>query len=89
VKASATPINLSEELRNDSELGFKVAATNLVANLQGQLAEFKERVKNSPEEYKIVEKPGYKGAASMNVVDLMLLAGMGVFFLWSRKTKLA
>jgi rhombotail lipoprotein len=89
VKASATPINLSEELRNDSELGFKAAATNLVANLQGQLAEFKERVKNSPEEYKIVEKPGYKGAASMNVVDLILLAGMGAFFLWSRKTKLA
>lgn len=87
VKASATPINLSEELRNDSELGFKQAATNLVANLQGQLADFKERVKNSPEEFKIVEKPGYKGAGSMGGVDLILLSGMGAFFLWSRKTK--
>jgi rhombotail lipoprotein len=89
VKASATPVNLTEELRNNSELGFKGAATNLVANLQGQLAEFKDRVKNSPEEFKIVEKPGYKGAGSMNVVDLILLAGMGAFFLWSRRTKSA
>jgi rhombotail lipoprotein len=87
VKASATPINLNEELRTDSALGFQQAATNLVANLQVQLAEFRDRVKNSPEEFKIVEKPGYTGAGSMGGVDLMLLSGMGAFFLWSRKTK--
>lgn len=87
VKASATPVNLSEELRNDSELGFKQAATNLVANLQVQLADFKDRVKNSPEEFKVVEKPGYKGAGGMGGLDLMFLSGMGAFFLWSRKTK--
>lgn len=87
VKASATPINLNEELRSDSALGFQQAATNLVANLQMQLADFRERVKNSPEEFKIVEKPGYKGAGSMGGVDLILLSGVGAFFLWSRKTK--
>ncbi|MGA3283496.1 MAG: rhombotarget lipoprotein [Verrucomicrobiota bacterium] len=87
IKASATPVNLSEQLRIDSERGFNQATTNLVSNLQDQLTLFKERVKSSPEEFKVVAKPGYKGAASLGGLDLILVAGMGVFFLWSRRTK--
>lgn len=50
IKGAATPINLGEALRDDSEAGFKAAATNLVSALEGQLADFKERAKKSPEE---------------------------------------
>lgn len=89
IKGSATPINLSEQLRGDSERGFNAAATNLVDNLQGQLALFKDRVKSSPQEFPVVRKPGYSGAASLGGVDLLLLAGMGAgaMFWPTRKSK--
>jgi len=87
IKASATPINLKEGLRDDSEHGFEQAATNLVTNLQEQLAQFKERVKSSPEEFKVVAKPGYSGAGAMDGFDVALLAAMGAGFLALPKAK--
>lgn len=87
VKASSTPINLTEELRRDSEMGLKIAATNLVSNLQEQLALFKEHVKDSPDDIKIVTKPGYTGAGALGGLDVLLVAGLGAFSLWSRKNK--
>jgi len=87
IKAAATPINLSEQLRRDSDLGFNQAATNMVANLQEELQSFRERVKSSPTEFKVVAKPGYKGGGSLGGLDLLMLAGMGSFFLWLRKTR--
>jgi len=87
VKASATPVNLSEELRDNSEQGYQRAATNMTANLQVELAQFKDRVKSSPEEYKVVAKPGYSGAGAIDGLDLVLLATMGAGFLAQRKIK--
>ena len=87
IKASATPINLSEELRDDSEQGYQQAATNMVTNLQEELAQFKERVKSSPEEYKVVERPGYSGMGAIDVFDLALLSTVGAGFLALRKAK--
>jgi rhombotail lipoprotein len=87
IKASATPINLKEGLRDDSESGFEQASTNLVANLQEELAQFKDRVKSSPEEFKIVAKPGYTGAGAIDGLDLALLSTMGAGFLALRKAK--
>lgn len=89
IKASATPVNLKEGLRDDSQRGFEQAATNLVANLQEQLAEFKERVKSSPEEFKVVAKPGYKGAAAVDAIDLGMVAAMGAGFMCLRRKKVA
>lgn len=89
IRAGATPVNLSEQLRRDSERGLNQAATNMVANLQEQLQLFRERVKSSPTEFKVVAKPGYKGGGSMGAGDLLMLAGMGLFLLWPRKTKAA
>lgn len=40
VRASATYINLSEQLRNDSITGFSLATDNLIENLRGELASF-------------------------------------------------
>jgi rhombotail lipoprotein len=83
IKGSATPINLSEELRLASEAGFQQAATNLVAGLDFQLGEFKERIKKSPEDIKVVNKPGYAGASAMGGFEVLLLGGMAFagFFL--------
>lgn len=76
IKGSATPINLSEELRHDRESGFQAAATNLVTALDFQLGEFKERAKKSPDEIKVVHKPGYVGAAAAGPFEMFLLTGM-------------
>ena len=58
IKGTATPVNLSAQLRNDSEQGFHEAAKDLVKNLDIQLEAFKDKVKKAPEEYKIEHRPG-------------------------------
>jgi rhombotail lipoprotein len=87
VKAYATPINLSEQLRKNSESGFEQAATNLTANLKIQLADFKERVTNSPADYRIEHKPGYTGAGSFGGPGTILVAGLGACFLWTHQNR--
>jgi rhombotail lipoprotein len=85
IKASATPVNLSEELRRDSERGFGGAATNMVANLQEQLALFQERAKDSPEEIKIVRKPGYVGGGSLGWFEVAFVLAVAGLFVWTRR----
>ena len=80
VRAGATPISLSEQLRLDSIKGFQLAATNLVTSLQEQLVVFKDRVKDEPAEFKVTAKPGYdlKAVGAMDpafVLTLLALAG--------------
>ncbi|MCI0411065.1 MAG: rhombotarget lipoprotein [Acidobacteria bacterium] len=87
VKGSATPVNLGEQLRRDSETGFKEAAGNLVVTLQQQLEAFQEKVKTAPGEVKIVHKPGYTGGGSLDGFAVLLLAGMAGYLLWSAKTQ--
>jgi rhombotail lipoprotein len=80
IKSKATPINLSEQLRIDSLKSFKEASKDLVTNLEMQLDLFKEQVKELPEEYQIVHKPGYTGGGSLDgtvVVFFGLLGGAG------------
>lgn len=89
VKGSATPVNLSEQLRADGKKGFEEAATNLVTNLKIQLEEFKERVTNAPTEYKIVYKPGYTGGGAFGGVEAIIIGGMGACFLWTRRSRQA
>lgn len=45
VKGSATPVNLSEELRADSKRGFEEATKNLSSGLRIQLEQFNQKVK--------------------------------------------
>jgi rhombotail lipoprotein len=88
VKSSATPVNLNEKLREDAHGGFKDASKDLVKNLQTQLQAFQERVKASPEEFKVVHSPGYRGGGSLDALTTILLSGMGGYALWSgRKRK--
>lgn len=80
IKGHSTPVNLSEELRRDSVEGFQQASIDLIRNLDAQLALFKQRVKERPQEYRIVHRPGYTGAGAADGVFLgvVLLLGVGL-----------
>ena len=77
IKDKATPVNLSEALRRDSEQGFQMAARDLVTNLDAQLALFKDKVEKEPSEYKVEYRAGYTGGGSLNGIFLVLLALIG------------
>ena len=79
VRGSATPVNLSQELREDSMQGFDIAAQDMITNLDLQLGLFKEKIKQAPEEYKVVHRPGYTGGGSFSpwsVAVLVLIQGL-------------
>jgi rhombotail lipoprotein len=82
VKGSATPVNLSEQLRTDSLDGFRNASDNLVVNLRDQLERFKTKIKEMPQTYVVAHKPGYTGGGSMGTAFSLLLLGLGAFALW-------
>lgn len=85
IKGKATLVNLSEELRANSEAGFNGAAKEMITNLDQQLASFKEKVKERPAEYKVVHSPGYSGGGSFDLITLAMLVGLGGYFLWMRR----
>lgn len=51
----ATPVNIAEQLRTDSEKGFDKAAKDMITNLDEQLALFREKVKANPAEFKVTK----------------------------------
>jgi len=61
VKGMATLVNQSQELRADSEQGFRKAAESMVENLDLQLAAFREKIKQRPAEYQVIRPDGYQG----------------------------
>jgi rhombotail lipoprotein len=78
VKASATPVNLSEQLQIDSRKGFDDATTELIANLKTELENFKARVKDSPQDFQIEHKPGYTGAGALDGGFALAIAGVAL-----------
>ncbi len=82
IKGSATLVNLSEQLRRDSEAGFNEATKQMIANLDQQLVAFRERVKERPAEYTVVRSEGYRGGGALDGFLLALLAVLGLGFLW-------
>lgn len=90
VKDSSTLMNQDLNLRKNSEESYQQALTNLVTNLRTALAEFKDRVKTQPEEYKVVHKPGYKfEAGAFKPMDVLLVAVFGSASLWIRRARKA
>jgi len=82
IKGSATFVNLSEQLRTDASDGFRLAADNLVVNLKDELDRFEQKVKQMPEAYAVVHKPGYTGGGSIGggyAVMLLLFGGLAVW----------
>lgn len=57
IKSEATPVNLSEQMRQDSAKGLRDAGQQLIIKLDEQLQIFRDKVKKSPQEYNIVKKP--------------------------------
>lgn len=54
IKSNAIPANISASLRQDSEVGFERAAQDMIVNLDEQLTKFRQRVKNSPDQFKVI-----------------------------------
>ena len=80
--------NLTEQLRKDSETGLDEATKSMIENLDLQLASFKDRVKERPEEYRVIRTAGYKGSVGGGSVDaemLVLLAALTGGLLWTRR----
>ncbi|WP_371189620.1 rhombotarget lipoprotein [Thalassotalea maritima] len=63
VVGSATPINLSQELRADSLEGFEQATNAMIGNLKLQLEKFKASLKSNPETANVTFREGYRGGA--------------------------
>ena len=85
VKGSATPVNNEEALRNDRMRGFELASRDLVTNLDVQLTAFRERVKEAPEDVRVVRSAEYdrraaaaggSGAGAIDPLSLALFAGV-------------
>jgi rhombotail lipoprotein len=85
INSKATPINLSEQLRVDSMESFKEASADLVTNLELQLEMFREKVKEAPDEYQIVHKPGYTGGGSLDNIYIIILSMLGVYWIWVKR----
>ncbi len=81
VKARSTLVNHSERLRLDSDKGMAGANTKMIANLDRELGEFKTRVKEKPDKYKITHARGYIGGGNFGalggiaIAALMLIGG--------------
>lgn len=73
VKGRSTPVNLQEELRHDSQQGFDEASKQMINNLQQELDNFTERLKQRSDDIKIVKGQNYRGGGSFNAFILIML----------------
>ena len=87
IKGASTPVNLSEQLRDDSMKGFNKAADDLVINLKDELDRFKEKVKETPQAYHITHRTGYTGGGSLGSIYSVILLLLGGLGLWSGRKK--
>lgn len=85
IKSKATPVNLSEQLRVDSMVSFKEASADLITNLELQLELFREKVKEAPDDYQVVHRPGYTGGGSLDVSFIIILSMLGGYWIWLKR----
>lgn len=74
IKGSATPINLGEALRADSAKGFEQANQMMLVQLDQQLAAFRQRMKDRPEEVRVERTAGYQGGGAPDAGWIVLVA---------------
>lgn len=79
VDARAAAVYVDQTLRADSSRGFDLATADLIGNLNMQLEDFRERIKQSPADVQIVNRPGYSGAGNSGFVFALCLAGLGLW----------
>lgn len=85
IKSNATPVNLTEQLRADSVRSFEEACSDLVVNLDNQLESFKEKIKETPDEYQVVHRPGYTGGGSLDGFFVILLILLSGYWAWLKR----
>jgi rhombotail lipoprotein len=74
VKGTSTPVNLGEQLRLDANEGFEKAVVEMIGNLDQELVVFQDRVRQSPEEFRVVKAPDYRGGGgAFGLLDVLLL----------------
>ena len=86
VKSSSSLSDVERDRRGDAAKGFQLASTELVTNLERELATFKQKVRDQKTDVKVVESDEYKArAASSGAGDadpllmgvLLVLGGTG------------
>lgn len=79
IKDHSTPIRTDAELQADSATGFVAAAADMTKNLKIELDRFKVRAKESPDQIRVVDRPGYRlaGAWEGGFAALLVLAVLG------------
>ena len=85
IHSHATPVNLEEQLRKDAQQGFDEASADLIQSLDRELAAFRERVKQHPEQYHIEERAGYHGGGAMGWPELLLMLSGFALLLMRRR----
>jgi len=85
VKGHSTPVNLSEQLRIDSEVSFAKSATQMIDNLDQQLAAFKDKVKEHPDDYKVLRTAEYKARTGGGSLDGIWLVFISVVVIIRRR----
>jgi len=78
IKSTATPVNLSEQLRKDRVTAFQQAADDLIVNLEEQLNRFRETIEKQPEKVKISRRAGYSGGGFTGGSFAVLFAVAGI-----------
>ncbi len=80
VKGRASPVDLNEELRADSIKGIEAAAVEMALNLEIQLEKLKDKIKQSPEQIKVISHAG-SGGGSVGIFSItaMLFSAMYLF----------
>jgi rhombotail lipoprotein len=78
LQATSTGIEVRENLRKDSAESFNRAANDLIANLKTELAAFRERVKQAPDQVRIEHRPGYTGGGALEAWFVGALALLGL-----------
>lgn len=72
IKGRSTPVNLAEELRQDSKQGFELASKQMITQLEQELESFTERLKAKPDDIKLVKTSHYRGG-SIGVFGIIFL----------------
>lgn len=79
VKGSASMAGFSEQARAAQIEGYNKAVDQLIPQLQGELGNFRERIKTDVA-FKVENKPGYRGGGALGWLGILLglaLAGIG------------
>jgi len=78
VKSTATPVNLSAQLRKDRGVAFEQAADDLIANLEEQLNHFRASIEKQPEKVTITRRAGYSGGGYTGWIAALMFVAMGI-----------